>query len=196
MSENKLHAALVKAWSEMPTIEHDRQNPHFKNTYATFDNIIRKVREVLAKNDLALTQDPEIREGFEHHAVVCNTLVHVSGETMHMGTIAVPSKKKDDPQAFGSAMTYAKRYALCSIFGIPTGEDDDGNAAAQEASDPRKKAFAAIAEWSGLSGSDLTQAAREVASVAGSDPERIIAYVNEHKNEDFVEHMTSIKETA
>ena len=182
----KIGPALVKAWAEIPTVAHDRENPHFKNAYTTYDAIIQAVRPVLGHNGLALIQSPELVDGC---AAVRTAIVHVSGESQDMGLCAVPVKKDNDPQAFGSAMTYAKRYGLCAALGIPTGDDDDANGAAS-GNDPRMAAYKAIAAWSGLGGSDLEQAAREVGKMCDRDPERIIAYVEQHKDEDFVEHMT------
>jgi hypothetical protein len=44
-----------------------------------------------------------------------------------MGVLFVPANKHD-AHGYGSALTYARRYALQTCFGLPT-EDDDGNAA-------------------------------------------------------------------
>ncbi len=54
-------------------------------------------------------------------------LHHASGESMSLGSLFVPANK-NDAQGFGSALTYCRRYALVTAFGVPT-EDDDGNAA-------------------------------------------------------------------
>ncbi len=54
---------------------------------------------------------------------------HESGEKESLGILFVPANK-NDAQGFGSALTYARRYALVTAFGVPV-EDDDGNAAAR-----------------------------------------------------------------
>jgi len=59
------------------------------------------------------------------------TLVHKSGEFIS-SAIPLHPKKPNDPQALGSALTYARRYGLCGIVGIVAGDDDDGNGAQQE----------------------------------------------------------------
>ena len=46
---------------------------------------------------------------------------------------------KNDPQSIGSAITYAKRYALSAIFGITSDQDDDGNEATQTKKQPATK---------------------------------------------------------
>lgn len=67
--------------------------------------------------------------------------VHESGEMMECGKLHVPAAKQD-PQGYGSALTYARRYSLMAACGIAP-EDDDGNAAtrkqAQPASEPNVK---------------------------------------------------------
>lgn len=184
-----LAAALVKAWADIPSVVKDRENSHFRNSYATYDAIVQATRPVLAKHGLAMMQLPGIDP--DGRAIVRNTLVHKSGEVMDLGAIAVPAKDKSDPQKFGSAVTYAKRYAWCAALAVPTGDDDDANGAAAVGVDPRHTAYKMVGEWSGLTGSDLTQAAKQVSDMAGSkDPEVIIAYIEKHKGSDFIEHVT------
>lgn len=191
-----IHAAFVRAWSAIHTVAYDRSNEHFKAKYTTYDKLMSVVRPILDEQGLAFPQIP-IRayddEGrADTRAILEQRLVHTSGEMMDMGIIAVPVKKTGDPQAFGSAMTYAKRYGLCAVFGIPTGDDDDGNKAA--APDYRAIAMQLIGEWSGASGQDLTAAARAVSQKAGStDPRQIHDYVQTNKHLPFAEVMAPSK---
>ena len=76
-----------------------------------------------------------------------------SGESMNLGQTIVYCQRPNDPQAYGTGITYAKRYGLCAAFGLPT-EDDDGNAASKPApKQKRKPAYLPkaepkeIAEW-------------------------------------------------
>jgi hypothetical protein len=55
--------------------------------------------------------------------------VHESGEMLECGKLHVPAAKQD-PQGYGSALTYARRYSLMAACGIAP-EDDDGNAASK-----------------------------------------------------------------
>jgi phage single-strand DNA-binding protein len=53
---------------------------------------------------------------------------HESGEYIEYPPLILkPENTK--PQSIGSAITYAKRYALSAIFGITSDKDDDGNKA-------------------------------------------------------------------
>jgi hypothetical protein len=68
-------------------------------------------------------------------------LVHgESGEQME-GTMLLQAAK-NDPQGQGSAITYAKRYALMALCGLSADEDDDGNKASQP---PRRRAASSAA---------------------------------------------------
>jgi hypothetical protein len=55
--------------------------------------------------------------------------IHESGEMLECGTLHVPASKQD-PQGYGSALTYARRYSLMAACGIAP-EDDDGNSASR-----------------------------------------------------------------
>lgn len=123
-----LSAALVKAFAEIEGATKDKINPHFKSKYADIGSVIDAIKPILAKHDLAFTQHPQPSES----GVIIETILHhAAGETLSMGTLFVPANK-NDAQGFGSALTYARRYALMTAFGVPA-EDDDGNAAAASA---------------------------------------------------------------
>jgi hypothetical protein len=123
---SELAKALVKFNSEVSKIAKDAANPFFKNNYATLDNIIDEVRPVLYKNGLSLMQFPS---GDESGLVSVSTfLMHESGEWMESEPLTM-KPIKNDPQAIGSCITYARRYSLQAFLNLNTGEDDDGNGA-------------------------------------------------------------------
>ena len=119
---SELHAALVAALAEMPNIRKTGTGNYGK--FAELHELIESVRVVLAKHDLAFMQDvsglPDGRIG------ITTILVHSSGEQVATGPLPMPAP--NDPQKVGSAITYARRYALMATLGIAT-EDDDGQAA-------------------------------------------------------------------
>jgi hypothetical protein len=127
--ETKIEAAalsvdLVAAFAEIEGAAKDKVNPHFKSKYADLSSVIDAIKPVLARHNLAVYQrcNP-----VENGVSVQTILHHVSGEVVDLGTLYVPANKLD-PQGFGSALTYCRRYALMTAFGVPA-EDDDGNAA-------------------------------------------------------------------
>lgn len=122
--EASIASAYVAAFAEIEGAVKDAKNPHFKSKYADLPAIIAAIKPALIRHGLAFTQPCQPSE---EGVTVSTVLHHSSGEAMDLGSLFVPANKKD-AQGFGSALTYARRYALVSAFGVPT-EDDDGNAA-------------------------------------------------------------------
>lgn len=138
---SELYPALVKAMAEIGGATKDKVNPHFKSKYADLESVIDAVKAPLAKHGLCFLQRMHEREG----GVACETLIiHSSGESVSTGIVYVPASKQD-PQGYGSAITYAKRYSLQTGCGVPSA-DDDGNAASKPANiiNPVKEAIQGI----------------------------------------------------
>lgn len=115
----KLSAALVKAQAEMSGAVKDSANPFFKSRYADLEAVIKAIKEPFAKYGLAYTQFPYTDD---KGVGVVTRLIHESGEWIECG-YTLPLTKLD-PQAAGSAITYARRYALQAMSGIPAVDDD------------------------------------------------------------------------
>lgn len=115
--------ALVKARSQFKDIKKDRTNPHYKSRYATLDSVLEAVKPGLDAAELAIVQAVEIRE---ERTVLVTHLLHSSGESIQ--SVYPLPEGLTDPQKLGSAITYARRYALCGILSVTADEDDDGNA--------------------------------------------------------------------
>ena len=118
-SINELASALCAAQSEMGGAVKDSANPFFKSSYADLTSVIKAIKQPFADNGLSYTQFPVSNE---NGVGVSTRLMHISGQWLEM-EYTLPTVKKD-PQASGSAITYARRYALQSIAGIPTADDD------------------------------------------------------------------------
>ena len=125
----KIAAAFVAAKRAFAPALKTSTNPHFKNRYVDLAGCLEAVNDALLTHGIAVYQ-----ETFEVADGVCveTCFLHESGETLRMGKLHVPAAKHD-PQGYGSALTYARRYSLMAACGIAA-EDDDGNAASQ----PRK----------------------------------------------------------
>jgi len=121
-----LHKSMAAAFSEIDAATKSAENPHFRSKYADISAVIAAIKPALIKHDLFFTQLPEPSD---RGVTITTMLHHAGGESMALGTLFVPANK-NDAQGFGSALTYARRYALVTAFGVPT-EDDDGNAAAK-----------------------------------------------------------------
>lgn len=128
-----LSKAFVKTQKELKQPLKDANNPFFKSKYVPLENVVESITESATKNGLAFSQFPSCDE--VTGMITVGTLVmHESGEWIEYDPIKL-KPVKNDPQAVGSAITYAKRYALSAIFGITSDQDDDGN----EATHPAKK---------------------------------------------------------
>jgi hypothetical protein len=124
--EQKASFAFVRAQAGFGAILKTSINPHFNSRFAKLDACIEAVIDSLHKNGLALLQKTH---EYEKGVAVETILMHESGEQISGGIFAVPANKQD-PQGYGSALTYARRYSLMAVCGIAP-EDDDGNAASK-----------------------------------------------------------------
>lgn len=129
-SLSSLGAALAEAQSKFPpvlktkTAKIDKKAGGFYTyNYADLGDVLKTVGNTLKDNGLAVTQLPATIDG--KHALATR-LLHSSGEWIEE-TMLIPITSSD-PQSLGSAITYARRYALCSVLGIAAEEDDDGAA--------------------------------------------------------------------
>ncbi|MEY2632938.1 MAG: hypothetical protein RIR00_1592 [Pseudomonadota bacterium] len=118
--------ALVRAQRAFGPALKTRTNPHLKTKYADLGAVIEAVIDALHANGIALTQHThDSQDG----VTVETVFVHESGEQYTTGRLHVPAVKTD-PQGYGSALTYARRYSLMAACGIAP-EDDDGQAASR-----------------------------------------------------------------
>jgi hypothetical protein len=118
--------ALVKAQKAFGPALKTSTNPHFRSRYADLSACVEAVITGLNDNGIALIQKCY---DCENGVMVETVFVHESGETLECGILHVPAAKQD-PQGYGSALTYARRYSLMAAAGIAP-EDDDGNSASR-----------------------------------------------------------------
>lgn len=121
---NELATALAKAQAKIEGAAKDKANPHFKSKYADLASIMDACKEHLTSNGLSVVQVAESETG--ETVTIHTQLLHSSGQWIGGSLTMRPTKP--DPQGIGSAITYARRYALAAIVGVCP-EDDDGNAA-------------------------------------------------------------------
>lgn len=119
----QIASALVKAQKAFGPALKTSTNPHFKSRYADLAACVEAVIEGLNSNGIYLMQRTHESET---GVTVETILIHESGEEVSAGKLHVPASKQD-PQGYGSALTYARRYSLMAACGIAP-EDDDGNA--------------------------------------------------------------------
>jgi hypothetical protein len=124
-STKAITAALLQFQGHVSGVKRDAKNPHFRSNYATLENVIDTARPVLQECGVAFVQAPgAIVDGALE---VTTRLTHAESGEWVQSTMHMPLGKRD-PQGAGSATTYALRYSLMAMLGLPP-TDDDGEAA-------------------------------------------------------------------
>jgi len=134
--------AFVKAQKEFGPALKSSTNPHFKSKYADLSACVEAVIDALNNNGIGMMQ--KLYENATGVSVE-TIFLHESGETLECGVLHVPASKQD-PQGYGSALTYARRYSLMSACGIAP-EDDDGNMASRKPESKSNVNESEMADW-------------------------------------------------
>ena len=130
MPEGKpnLFKAMSKFRKQLKQPKLDGGNPFFKSGYVTLEGVQKAVDEALKDTGLSYVQ--KVYNDDNGGVGVETIIMHEEGESLSSGPLSL-RPTKNDPQGYGSAITYAKRYQLAAMFGISSDKDDDGNAASQ-----------------------------------------------------------------
>lgn len=131
----ELAKALCKAQGKMTHAIREANNPFFRSKYADLASVVEASRPALVANGLSVVQ-------YTQGNTLFTMLLHESGEWIRGSIELKPMRQQkdagwvaaEDPQSYGSCITYARRYAMAAITGVAT-DDDDGNAASKSASD-------------------------------------------------------------
>jgi hypothetical protein len=123
---DKIAPAFVKAQAACNGAKKSSNNPHFKSKYADLSAVWDACEGALEANKLSILQG--LGEVIDGKMQIETMLLHESGQWIK--SLASMPLPKADPQGYGSASTYARRYTLAALMGIVQ-EDDDGNAASR-----------------------------------------------------------------
>lgn len=184
MSEYKeLAIALAKAQGAIEGAKKRSSNPAFRSRYADLASVWDACRDELTSNGLSVVQlvcdAPEGYVGLE------TILVHSSGQSLS-GRFSMPVKDPKNAQAVGSAITYARRYALMALVGIAP-EDDDGNAATS--GNPKATKSAPSVDWSKYS----DEAVAEFTAASQVDRRKLYIALKDSAMPDDVKSATLAK---
>lgn len=124
-SIKNISKALLQFQKEVKNPANTAYNPFHKSKYAPLNEILNDVRPLLGKNGLSVIQSPG---GDGNNVEVTTFLLHESGEWIKSDPLVLRADKAT-AQGAGSAITYARRYALTAMLGISSEDDDDGNVA-------------------------------------------------------------------
>ena len=121
-SIKSIAGALLLFQNKVGAVKKDAVNPFFKSKYASLNTIIEHINLPLSECGLSYAQFPD-------ESGLTTILMHSESGEYLQSTYLMPVAKQNDPQAVGSAITYARRYALGAILGLAIDEDDDANSA-------------------------------------------------------------------
>lgn len=189
-SISELAKAFAKTQQEMKQPLKNAENPFFNSTYVPLENVAQSITDVATKNGLSYSQEPTVIDG----VVSVTTLVmHSSGEWIEYEPLRL-KPDKNNIQGCGSAITYAKRYALSAIFGITSDKDDDGNGAVNYEQVNNQRSQKRPAQKS-----ELSAKANKLFSQLidlGQTQEDIAAYVKDFMDQKGLEKSTEAKTAA
>jgi len=121
----KLVEALARAQGAItpPVKSKTAKAGSFSYSYADLAEVFDAIRKPFADNGLVIVQTIDADDSGQ---VLVTRLAHVSGE-WYEGVYRLPGNLSG--QQLGSAITYARRYSVCSIAWVAAEDDDDGAAA-------------------------------------------------------------------
>lgn len=136
--------AMTDAQAEMPAVFKNKNNDQTGSRYANLERVMAVIQPVLTKHGFSISFGTDQSDLAKHYGVTCR-LAHVAGHVQDY-RVDIPSDgagikgqtNKTATHAFGSSMSYARRYLLMMVFNVATSDDDDGNAADGEFITPKQ----------------------------------------------------------
>ena len=115
---------LLQFQTEVEAVKKDAKNPFFKSNYVDINGILKAIQPTLTKCGISYSQSPDILE--DGTDVLVTILFDAEKPDSFIKSVSRLIMTKKDMQQYGSAQTYARRYALVAMLGLEA-EDDDGN---------------------------------------------------------------------
>lgn len=138
-SISSLALSLKDLQGELKPVPRTATNPFLQSKYADLSSIWETCRPLLQKYGFALSQLPAVKDG---QFVLTTVLLHAPSGEWLASSLPLTPVKEHDPQALGSALTYARRYALSAMLGVCSEEDDDAEGAMDRSRPAKAKADA------------------------------------------------------
>ena len=125
-----LRSAMLEFQKLSVTAKKDGKTPHFRSNYSKLESVIEAVNQG-NQFGLFFTQEIEVKN-YQKDIVVVTTVRHIDDDNTYVSKLPIllDDVSMKNPQKIGSAITYAKRYTLQAVYGLPS-EDDDGNEASK-----------------------------------------------------------------
>lgn len=191
IAEQQYEAAMRQVQQEIEPVRKDAKNDHTKSKYATYKALDDAVRPTYVAHGFNLQFDTEDVDKPDTVRVVCHIGHEAGYKTKRRVDIPAPGRGAKGGEvmtathAYGSALTYGRRYLLSMIFNISTMDDDDGNAAGAKTTAAKKTAIAPEQKVEKTAPHEIPRP----AGIKAVDWGR--AYVEQIKLSDTVEEMTA-----
>ena len=137
VKKHTIKTALLEFQKLAVTAKKDGKNPHFRSNYSTLESVIEAVKQgnqfgLFFTQEMTYEYVSDINGGNSVIPVVSTKVMHEHDDTVIESKLPImlAQANMENPQKIGSAITYAKRYTLQAVYGLPS-EDDDGNVASQ-----------------------------------------------------------------
>ncbi len=125
----ELAEAMIQVQQALTPALKDAENTFTNSRYATLHSVMNACRNTLLEHGIWLTQYPVSVE--TNQLGLVTKIVHAETGQWQASLLTM-SLPKNDPQGYGSALTYARRYGLSALIGIVTESDDDGEMASHQ----------------------------------------------------------------
>lgn len=134
-SRKAFNEALAAAQAEIPHVYRDKENSHTRSRYATLEGILERITPVITRHGFSISYGMADSPLTDHYRVTCRVSRAGHSQDYHAdlpadGVGAQGKSNKTGIQAFGSTVTYGRRYLVMMIFNVALKndpDDDDGN---------------------------------------------------------------------
>lgn len=171
-TQGEILKALAQFHKNIIQPKKDANNPFFKSKYVPLENVTEVIDKVAPEYGLAYAQEA-LTNADKGMVGVTTLLTHESGEWIEFEPLFLKADKQT-AQGYGSAITYARRYALSSAFGIASETDDDGNETTTQTANAQKS-------FNDERGQFMNQI-QSVANAKGGNPDKTYSYILKQLN--------------
>lgn len=171
-TQSEILKALAQFHKNIIQPKKDANNPFFKSKYVPLENVTEVIDKVAPEYGLAYAQEA-LTNADKGMVGVTTLLTHESGEWIEFEPLFLKADKQT-AQGYGSAITYARRYALSSAFGIASETDDDGNETTTQTANAQKN-------FNDERGQFMNRI-QSVANAKGGNPDKTYSYILKQLN--------------
>jgi len=173
---------FFEAYKHMPNPPLDGYNPHFKSNFATLKGILETVKKTLDHYGLIYTQTvTTITANGDYFPVLHTEVASKDGDSESLGFY--PLQVDPNPQKMGAYLTYLRRYAALTDWGIVGEKDQDGEeyltADAQELAQAKGALKAEITKWAANTDKDADEVFKQVTAHAEETAQWYLAKAEE-----------------